>query len=234
MESNTAKLSLMQDKEITSTFTKNFFNLQKIARPVERRHGDSAPSLQKLVQPLMSYITKGEISKCDPEAFSRFLEEACELTRLAIQADAFGQNDPEVPVLSTGMMDRCIWLCSLSKAGSASAATILEAGGTWIYANIVLNGEMVMVDPKAFMDELPEALAPLNLLESDLSSRAQTEFILYVSKRISSGKATLDAALSQAKLWCAELLTVSPVVNDLKEAARILDVPLPVEPERAI
>jgi len=234
MEMNITKLSLMEDKEITSTFTRNFFNLQKIARPVDRRQGDSAPSLQKLVQPLMSYITKGEISKCDPEAFSRFLEEACNVTRLTIRADAFGSNDSEYPILSTGMIESCIWLCSLSKAGSADTAAIIEAAKTWIFASLVANCELAMANPTAFVNELPIVLAPLGLIESDFSSHAQTEFVLFVGKRLSIGKRASDEAITRARLWCAELLAVPPIAADLREAARVLEIPIPIEPEKEV
>jgi hypothetical protein len=228
---NMARLSLMENKEITSTFTRNFFNLQKIARPIERRQGDGAPSLQKLVQPLMTFITKGEISKCDPEAFSRFLDEACHVTRLTIRTGVFGATDGEYPTLAPGMIESCIWLCSLSKAGPADNATVLEAAGTWIFASLVENCETATANPTAFMEKLPEALATLDLVQSDLSSRGRTEFVLFVGKRLPAGKTTCEEGIDQARLWCAELLAVPPVAGDLKEAARVLEVPIPTEPE---
>jgi NYN domain-containing protein len=221
--------SLMEGKEITATFTKNFFILQKLAQPLSRRQGDNAPSLQKLVQPLMAYVTKGEISKCDPEAFSRFVTEASKLTVAVTQANTFSQDNSESSALPVGVMESCIWLCSLAKAGPASAATVLEAGGAWIYVNLTGDDETAMAKPKEFLDELLVALAPLGLEDSDISGRARIEFVSYIGQRLSFEKPTLDEAITQAKEWCVELLSLYPNVYELKEAAKALDVLLPEE-----
>lgn len=230
MEMNGTGFSLLGAKDITSTFTKNFFNLQKLARPLERKQGDSSPSLQKLVQPLMANITKGEISKCDPDAFSRFIDEACKATRAAIQASAFKQDGSETPTLPAGAMESSVWLCGLSKAGPASVPAVLEAGGTWMYATLCDNGETAVAKPKEYSDELVAALVPLAVDDAELAGRARTEFVTYISQRLSSERATPDAAIAQAREWCAELISRSPESQVLREAAKALDVSLPEAP----
>jgi hypothetical protein len=228
---NTNILSLIESKEISSTFTKRFFDLQRVEKQFVSRRNDNVTSLQKLVQPLVNHIAKGEISKCDPVAFSLFLEGAGQITRLAIQAEAYGRSDSEGLGLSQGIMDCCVWLCSLSVAGSASPDASLEVAGTWIYANLVSDSEIVMEAPQSFLDDLVIALAPLKLVESALYLQARTEFVFHASKCLSSGKPTSEKALSWAKQWCGELVATPPVGGALKEAAKILEVAIPKERE---
>lgn len=223
---DTTRLSVLENKEISATFARRFFDLQK------RRRGASAVPLQKLVQPLMAHITRGELSQCDPPAFSRFLEEACQIARLAVLTDEDTRNDADGPGLSPGVMDCCIWLCSLSAAGSAHLATSLETAGTWIYANLVMAGAAALEDPQAFLDGLVAALVPLHLPEAEIVRRARTEFVMHASKRRGSSKQVSEATWARAKEWCGELVAASPVPDALKEAAKILQVPLPEEPQR--
>ena len=221
-------LSLMDDGDISASFMKRFFELQKFEKQLVNRH-ESTTAIQRLVQPLVGHITKREISKCDPAALSLFLEGAVQIARLVIQADAYEWNDSERQELSPEVMDCCVWLCSLSVAGSVASDISLEIAGTWIYANLVKHSEMSLDVPHSYLADLVTALAPLRLVESDISGRARVEFVLHVSKLLSSGKSISEQALYRAKGWCGELVALPPVVGGLREAARILDVTIPEE-----
>jgi len=225
---NAVTLSLMETREIGTTFTKRFFDLQKFEKQFANRHNESLTSLQKLVQPVVNHIAKGEVSKCDAAAFSLFLEGASQVTRLATQADAYGRNGSDNVSQPPAVMDCCVWLCSLSAAGSASSATRLRIAGAWIYANLVKDSEIAMEVPQSYLNDLVAALAPLKLVDADLSVQARTEFVVHASKRLASGKLTSEESTSRAKEWCGELVAVPPFGDDLKEAAKTLNVPIPM------
>lgn len=222
-----ASLALLDHSEIFRTFTKRFFDLQKISRQqVEGRRGDSAASLQKLVQPLMSYITKNDLSNCELVTFSQFLEEATGVVRSTLIAKANEPNDSETSAL-IGLLDCCAWLCSLCVAGPPAPGANIKVAGTWILANITIDNATACGDPEAFLEGCSAALAPLKLPASDLSRRSRTEFVLQVSRQLSTQKVTPEAALVSARRWCSELVSSSYVPDELKEAASCLEVPLP-------
>lgn len=227
-------LTLLDPDEISRTFTKRFFDLQKISRQqVDRRHSDSAASLQKLVRPLMTYITRNELSKCDSAAFAQFLGEACDVVRVSVSMKTDGRNDGETSNMWIGPLDCCTWLCSLCIAGPSTPSVSVEIASTWILANLIVEGATVLDAPEVFLDGCYAALAPLKLPTEELSRRARTEFVLYVSKLLSR-KLAPEAALAPARQWCSELVASSPIPDDLKEAANILEVSLPQEPKATV
>ncbi len=224
-------LSLLDSNDIVSTFTKRFFDLQKISRRgPERRHNESAASLQKLVQPLMSHIAKKDLSKCDPEALSEFLAEACNILRLTVPIDDDEWNQNE----SSGLLDCCSWLCSLGFIGPAKPHAKARIASLVVFLSIIIDRASALSEPESFLGECSKVLAPLNLQDIELLRIGRIEFLLRVSRDLVLGKSAPEVALASAREWCGELIAFSPVTDELKEAAGILGLALPLEPKAII